>query len=59
MLGKEIFDCNQIGDFYDCGCGHDDDDDEEKRDEDDSITESEKVEDSPFEPTRVEINDEP
>lgn len=20
-LEKEIFDCNNIGDFYDCGCG--------------------------------------
>ena len=57
MLGKEIFDCNQIGDFYDCGCGHDDE--EEKRDGDDGNTESEKGDDSPFEPTRVEINDEP
>lgn len=22
-LGKEVFDCNKIGDFYDCGCGDD------------------------------------
>lgn len=22
-LKKEIFDCNNIGDFYDCGCGDD------------------------------------
>lgn len=22
-LGKEVFDCNDIGDFYDCGCGDD------------------------------------
>lgn len=22
-LGKPIFDCNNIGDFYDCGCGDD------------------------------------
>lgn len=22
-LEKEIFDCNKIGDFYDCGCGSD------------------------------------
>lgn len=20
-LGKEVFDCSHIGDFYDCGCG--------------------------------------
>jgi len=25
-LGKEIFDCSKIGDFYDCGCADDDDD---------------------------------
>ena len=23
-LGKEVFDCAKIGDFYDCGCGGDD-----------------------------------
>ncbi|KAI8150581.1 FAD-linked sulfhydryl oxidase ERV2, partial [Colletotrichum sp. SAR 10_70] len=23
-LKKEIFDCNKIGDFYDCGCGDED-----------------------------------
>lgn len=23
-LEKEVFDCNKIGDFYDCGCGGDD-----------------------------------
>jgi hypothetical protein len=23
MLGKPIFDCNKIGDFYDCGCAGD------------------------------------
>jgi FAD-linked sulfhydryl oxidase len=23
-LQKEIFDCNNIGDFYDCGCGDED-----------------------------------
>jgi FAD-linked sulfhydryl oxidase len=23
-LKKELFDCNKIGDFYDCGCGDDD-----------------------------------
>ena len=22
-LGKEIFDCSKIGDFYDCGCADD------------------------------------
>ena len=22
-LKKELFDCSQIGDFYDCGCGDD------------------------------------
>lgn len=22
-LGKDIFDCSKIGDFYDCGCGDD------------------------------------
>ncbi|QPH18936.1 hypothetical protein C2857_004062 [Epichloe festucae Fl1] len=34
-LGKPQFDCNKIGDFYDCGCGDDEKDkgkhDEEKR----------------------------
>jgi FAD-linked sulfhydryl oxidase len=25
-LHKELFDCNKIGDFYDCGCGEDDKD---------------------------------
>lgn len=24
MLKKPIFDCNNIGDFYDCGCAEDD-----------------------------------
>lgn len=47
MLGKEEFDCNLIGDFYDCGCGHDDEG-EEKRD---GTPEKESA--------RVEINDEP
>jgi FAD-linked sulfhydryl oxidase len=28
MLQKEIFDCNKIGDFYDCGCAGDDDEDD-------------------------------
>jgi FAD-linked sulfhydryl oxidase len=23
MLNKPIFDCNNLGDFYDCGCGDD------------------------------------
>lgn len=26
MLHKSVFDCNRIGDFYDCGCADDDDD---------------------------------
>jgi FAD-linked sulfhydryl oxidase len=30
-LQKEIFDCNNIGDFYDCGCG---DEDKKKETED-------------------------
>ena len=25
-LNKEIFDCSNIGDFYDCGCAEDEDD---------------------------------
>lgn len=25
MLEKPLFDCNNIGDFYDCGCGEDED----------------------------------
>lgn len=24
-LGKEVFDCSKIGDFYDCGCAEDGD----------------------------------
>ena len=28
-LGKPQFDCTQIGDFYDCGCGDDDDEESE------------------------------
>lgn len=24
MLKKPMFDCNNIGDFYDCGCAEDD-----------------------------------
>lgn len=24
MLEKPLFDCNKIGDFYDCGCAEDD-----------------------------------
>ena len=30
-LKKPLFDCNNIGDFYDCGCG---DDDKKKKDKD-------------------------
>jgi FAD-linked sulfhydryl oxidase len=26
MLKKPTFDCNALGDFYDCGCGDDDND---------------------------------
>lgn len=66
MLKKEIFDCNKIGDFYDCGCGHDDDESEGRRNdeiEDEERTkgtgDAQKVEDTVLEPTRVEINDEP
>lgn len=28
MLKKPEFDCNNIGDFYDCGCAHDEEDGE-------------------------------
>lgn len=28
-LGKEMFDCNKIGDFYDCGCGKEGEEGEE------------------------------
>ena len=33
MLKKPIFDCNKIGDFYDCGCAKD----EEVEDENDEL----------------------
>lgn len=63
MLNKEIFDCNNIGDFYDCGCGHDDDDESEGKGgdetEDEGTGDTKKVEETVFEPTRVEISDEP
>lgn len=26
MLNKPIFDCNKLGDYYDCGCADDEDD---------------------------------
>ncbi|GMF77086.1 unnamed protein product [Aspergillus oryzae] len=29
MLKKPIFDCNKIGDFYDCGCAKDEDTEDE------------------------------
>lgn len=28
MLGKPAFDCNKIGDFYDCGCGDEEEESE-------------------------------
>lgn len=30
-LEKPLFDCNNIGDFYDCGCAHDPDEEQEER----------------------------
>ncbi|OLN93239.1 FAD-linked sulfhydryl oxidase ERV2 [Colletotrichum chlorophyti] len=36
-LKKELFDCNKIGDFYDCGCG-----DEDKKKAEDGAAEDEK-----------------
>jgi hypothetical protein len=29
-LNKELFDCSNIGDFYDCGCADEDDKKEKK-----------------------------
>jgi FAD-linked sulfhydryl oxidase len=31
-LGKDIFDCSKIGDFYDCGCAEDEEGDGKKKD---------------------------
>ncbi|KAF2212906.1 hypothetical protein CERZMDRAFT_28194, partial [Cercospora zeae-maydis SCOH1-5] len=30
-LQKEIFDCNNIGDFYDCGCAKDEEDEKKEK----------------------------
>lgn len=29
MLEKPLFDCNKIGDFYDCGCAEDEEEERE------------------------------
>jgi FAD-linked sulfhydryl oxidase len=44
--GKEVFDCGNIGDFYDCGCAED----EEKKDA--MTTKKSGVHEEPFEITR-------
>lgn len=38
-LEKPIFDCNEIGDFYDCGCGEEGKKDEESEGEDEELGE--------------------
>lgn len=61
-LEKEVFDCNTIGDFYDCGCGGDGESgeshgnriEEEMKKSLKSERESDKDSTTP-----VEINDEP
>lgn len=42
MLQKPEFDCNKIGDFYDCGCA-----DDEKSDDKKQELQGRKQEDSP------------
>ncbi|KAL1957854.1 hypothetical protein VTO42DRAFT_5419 [Malbranchea cinnamomea] len=59
MLKKDEFDCNKIGDFYDCGCGHDEaaraSGREDMKQSGKTVPEDEGI----FEPTRVEITDDP
>ena len=61
-LKKDIFDCNKIGDFYDCGCGDHDGPNEShaSRIEDEMKKSLESGEEPNQDPaTPVEINDEP
>lgn len=59
MLEKPEFDCNNIGDFYDCGCTKDEEDEDEDLTTNKDLPSARREADSDDALPLVEINREP